>query len=178
MKPLPLPLGINQSVVAFNQQKRAIQHKVNFRFRWLELHGLSQRHAKPFVDHSVFNRVDGRFQDVGTGRAVEGQPDARTIENHWQLVLGTSQGKPQAVFASQHGAARQFIQDGNDFVVAQPLNVIAACWHRQSLARLKEGYGPGAFAAYVVQQRKVVLARHLELPRNQATQRKRVGNTH
>lgn len=112
--------------------------------------------------------MDGRFQDVGARRAVEGQPDARTIENHWQLVLGTSQGKTQAVFARQHGSTRQFIQDGNDFVVAQSLNVIAAGWHRQSLPRLKERHGPGAFAADVVQQRKVVLARHLKLLRNQA----------
>lgn len=39
-------LRIDQSIVALNQQKRAIQYLVNFRFRWLELHGLSQCHAK------------------------------------------------------------------------------------------------------------------------------------
>ena len=141
---------------------------MDFRFRWLELHGLSQCHAKSFVDHAVFNGVNRRLQDVRARRAVEGQSDARTIENHWQLVLGTSQGKPQAVFACQHGATRQFIQDGNDFVVAQPLNVIGAGRHRQSLPRLKERHGSGAFATDVVQQRKVILARHLELLRNQA----------
>jgi hypothetical protein len=30
MDPLPLSLGINQSVVAINQQERAIQDMVNF----------------------------------------------------------------------------------------------------------------------------------------------------
>ncbi|MNV60848.1 hypothetical protein D3C71_1533270 [compost metagenome] len=138
------------------------------RFCGLELHGLSQCHAESFVDHAVVDGVDGRFQDVRARRAVEGQPDARTIENHWQLVLGSSQGKPQTLFSRQHGATRQFIQDGNDFLVAQPLNVIAAARHRQGLPRFKEGHGSGAFAADVVQQRKVILARHLKLLRNQA----------
>lgn len=59
-------------------------------------------------------------------------------------------------------------KNGNDVVVAQPLNVVAAGWHRQSLPRRKERHGPGAFAADVVQQGKVVLARHLKLLRNQA----------
>jgi hypothetical protein len=30
MKAVPVPLGINQSVIALNQQKRAIQDAVNF----------------------------------------------------------------------------------------------------------------------------------------------------
>lgn len=90
------------------------------------------------------------------------------IENHWQLVLGTSQGKPQAVFACQHGATRQFIQDGNDFVVAQPLNVIAAGRHRQSLPQLKERHGPAHSPPMWSSSAKSFLARHLELLRNQA----------
>jgi hypothetical protein len=68
----------------------------------------------------------------------------------------------------QHGTMRQFIQDGHDFLVAQPLNVIAAAWHRLSLPRLKERHGSRAFAADVTQQRKVVLTRHLKLRCNQA----------
>ena len=62
---------------------------------------------------------------------------------------------------------RQFIQHGNDFVVSQPLNILALGRRMQSLPRFKECHGPGTFAADVVQQRKVVLAGHLKLLRNQ-----------
>jgi hypothetical protein len=73
----------------------------------------------------------------------------------------------------------QFIQDGYDFLVAQPLNAIVAGRHRQSPPRLKERHGAGAFAADVVQQRKVVLARTLKLLRNQSAHlpfRQQAGN--
>jgi hypothetical protein len=55
------------------------------------LHGISQCHAEPFVDHAVFNSVHGGLQDVGTGRAVEGQANAGTIKHHRQFVLGARQ---------------------------------------------------------------------------------------
>jgi len=61
-------------------------------------------------------------------RDVEGSP-MRPIENHWQLVLGASQGKPQAVFAALNWLTRQFMQDGDDVLVVQPLNDIAEDRH-------------------------------------------------
>ena len=48
------------------------------------------------------------------------------------------------------------------------MNIIIAGWYRQSLPRLKECNGSGTFAANMIQQRKVVLTRNLELLRNQA----------
>ena len=44
--------------------ERAIQDDMDFRLGGAELHGLSQRHAEAFVAHAVFNRRDGRFEDV------------------------------------------------------------------------------------------------------------------
>jgi len=62
---------------------------------------------------SGFNCVDSGLQDVGAGRAIKGQPNAGPIKHDRQFVLGSRQGKSQTVSARQHGATRQFIQDGS-----------------------------------------------------------------
>ena len=91
MKALPMPWRNDDPVVALDQQEGAIQDDVNFRFRRLELHGLSQRHAEAFVDHTILNGDDSGLQDVGAGRAIKGQADALAIEHHRQFVLGACQ---------------------------------------------------------------------------------------
>ena len=91
MKALPMPWRNDDPVVALDQQEGAIQDDVNFRFRRLELHGLSQRHAEAFVDHTILNGDDSGLQDVGAGRALKGQADALAIEHHRQFVLGACQ---------------------------------------------------------------------------------------
>ena len=53
MQALPLAFFIGHAVVALDQQELSPQHGSHLRPGRLELHGLSQRQAKAFVDHCV-----------------------------------------------------------------------------------------------------------------------------
>lgn len=84
------------------------------------------------------------------------------------LSCAPASDRPQAVIARQHRAARQFVQQGEQLVIAKPFHITRRSQLRQHLPRLQKSDGPRALAANMIQQRKIVLARHLKLLGNQA----------
>ena len=60
-----------------------------------------------------------------TGRSISRQTHPVAIEDHGQLVLSPRQRETQAILSGQHRPMRQFIKNGDDLFVAQPLNVVA-----------------------------------------------------
>ena len=62
----------------------------------------------------------------------------------------------------------KFIENGDDLFVAQPLNLVALPRTGQRLPGLQQGHSPGTLATDVIEQRKIVLARHLKLLGNEA----------
>ena len=124
--------------------------------------------------------MDGGLQDMRAGSAVARQTDTHCARNavvhhHGQLVLRPGQRQPQPVISRQHGAARQLVQQGEQLLIAEPLHITrfpgrpSPVSLRQGLPWFQKGHGPRAFASNMVQQRKIVLARHLKLLGNQAS---------
>ena len=52
----------------------------------------------------------------------------------------------------------QMIKNGDDLLVAQPLNVVALLEPRRPLPRLEQGHSSGTLATDVIEKCKIVLA--------------------
>jgi hypothetical protein len=62
---------------------------------------------------------------------------------------------------------RQFIKNGDDPFVAQPLYVVVMLGTGQRLPRLQQGHSPGTLTTDVIEKCKIILARHLKLLGNE-----------
>ena len=66
-----------------------------------------QPHAQSLVENDALKPLDGRFQNVGAGRAIERNRNLIAQGMHDKLVLGSCQRKPNALLPGQERSSWQ-----------------------------------------------------------------------